>query len=246
VDEPQPEPADAPGGADAPAAPQRSRRLLWVLLTPIVLLSVAGTVADAVGPALVTHHPLVQMFLNPRNRYLALASNQVGTVPFFVVGFLRLVLTDPLFYVLGVLYGDAALRWMEKKMGDETIQTLRRWFGKAAYPIVLIAPNGYVCLLAGATGMRPAVFISLNLTGTVARLIIIRAAADVFSGPLNAVLRFLRHYQWWLTGLSVVIVTIQVWSSRRKGRSEIASVATMERELAEAEAEVSAEAPEPD
>jgi membrane protein DedA with SNARE-associated domain len=127
-------------------------------------------------------------------------------------------------------------------MGDETIQTLRRWFGKAAYPIVVIAPNGYVCLLAGATGMRPSVFITLNVGGTIARLLIIRAAADVFSGPLNAVLRFLRHYQWWLTGLSVVVVSLQVWTSRRRGRSDLSSVATLERELAQAEAEVALEA----
>src|SRR3712207_8148072 len=42
---------------------------------------------------LITERPLLQMFLNPRNRYLILASVQVDLVPFFVVGFLRLTLT---------------------------------------------------------------------------------------------------------------------------------------------------------
>mgnify|MGYP006193657243 CR=1 FL=1 len=29
-----------------------------------------------------------------------------------------------------------------------------RWFGKAAYPLVFIAPNNFICLFAGAAGMR--------------------------------------------------------------------------------------------
>lgn len=255
MDQPEPEPAPQPAPeSDADRAPevdvarrrfarlQPSRRLLWILLTPVVILTAAGYVADAIGPALVVHHPLVQMFLNPRNRYLALASNQVGPVPFFVVGFLRLVLTDPIFYVLGLLYGDGALRWMETKMGDESIVLLRRWFAKAAYPIVAIAPNQFVCMLAGATEMRPSIFISLNVGGTIARLILIRMTADIFSGPLDAVVRFLHRYQWWLTGISVVVVALQVISSRRRGRSDIESVATLERELEAAQAEVEAEA----
>jgi membrane protein DedA with SNARE-associated domain len=211
-----------------------NRRRLWLLLTPILVLVVAGYIGDAFGPSLITHHPLLEMFLNPRNRYLALASPKVGVVAFFLMGFFRLVLTDPLFFVLGRLYGDAALRWAEKKMGEESIQMLQRIFAKAAYPIVLIAPNGYVCLLAGATEMRPSVFITLNVTGTIARLIIIRLSADALSVPLDAVLRFIRRYQWWLTGLSVVVVGFQVIQSRRKGRSDLASVSTIERELAQA------------
>ena len=71
-------------------------------------------------------------------------------------GFLRLVVADPLFYFLGLFYGDAAIRWIERKAGDGA--TLIIWFEKAfhkaRYPIVLIAPNNPVCLLAGATGMR--------------------------------------------------------------------------------------------
>ena len=88
-----------------------SRRTLALLLTPIVVLTIVGIVADALAPALIDKRPLLQIFLNPRNRYLVLAAPQVDPIPFFVVGFFRLVMTDPLFYLLGWRYGDAAMRW---------------------------------------------------------------------------------------------------------------------------------------
>ena len=50
-------------------ADQERRRipLPW-LITPIVVLSVAGTVGDIMGPRLIDDHPLWMMFLNPRTR----------------------------------------------------------------------------------------------------------------------------------------------------------------------------------
>src|SRR4051812_44151329 len=150
---------------------ERRRIPLPFLLAPIVAMTVVGMVADAIGPRLIVERPLLQIFLNPRNRYLLLASPQVAAGPFFIVGFIRLVLTDPLFYVLGLQYGDAALRWAERKLGPDgmMVRNIERWFGKAAPVIVLLAPSGYVCLLAGATGMKPRKFIPLNIIGTIGR-----------------------------------------------------------------------------
>src|SRR5438874_1335917 len=72
---------------DEPAAtsPAARRIALPWLLTPYVALVVVGYVADIIGPHLITTHPLLQMFLNPRNRYLLLASPHVAAVPFYVV-----------------------------------------------------------------------------------------------------------------------------------------------------------------
>ncbi len=197
---------------------ERRRIPLPILLTPIVILAVLGTVADVIGPGLITERPLLQMFLNPRNRYLLLASPQVDTVSFFVVGFVRLVLTDPLFYLLGVQYGDAALRWAERKAGDDVgfIRSAERFFSRFGSAVILIAPSGYLCLLAGATGMRPRRFIILNVTGTVGRLVLFRVLGETFKDELLSVLGFIQRYQWWLIGLSLVVVAIQ---SRRKASS---------------------------
>jgi membrane protein DedA with SNARE-associated domain len=188
---------------------------LAVLVTPIVILSVLGTVADVIGPGLINERPLLQMFLNPRNRYLLLASPQVDAVTFLVVGFTRLVLTDPLFYLLGAQYGDGALRWAERKMGDTGfIAGLERFFGRFGSAIVLVAPSGYMCLLAGAAGMSVRRFVALNVTGTLGRLLLFRFLGEAFKDELFAVLGFIQRYQWWLIGLSLVVVALQ---SRQKG-----------------------------
>ncbi len=220
-----------------------ARRKLTLLLTPIVVLTAAGIFADWFAAAIITDHPLLQMVLNPRLRYLALASNQVDPVPFFLVGFFRLVLTDPLYYLLGRWYGEAALRWMERHGGESgaAIPVLERWFAKAAYPMVAIAPNGFICLLAGTTGMRPAVFAVLNVGGTIVRLIAVRAFAEALEQPLNSVLDFIGKYQWWVVGVSVALGLFQWWRSRRAGRERLKSPARIEEEIEEAEAEVQEE-----
>ena len=222
-----------------------ARRKLTLILTPIVLLTVAGILADWFAAAIITDHPLLQMFLNPRLRYLTLASNQVDPVPFFLVGFFRLVLTDPLYYLLGRWYGDAALRWMERHGGESgaAVRIFERWFAKAAYPVVALAPNGFICLLAGSTGMRPGVFAALNVGGTIVRLIAVRVFAEALERPLDTALDFIREYQWWVVGVSVVLGLLQWWRSRRAGRSKIKSPAQIEEEIEEAEAEVHEEAP---
>ena len=217
-------------------AADRRIPLAW-LVTPIVVLSLAGTVADIIGPKLVTEHPLLQMFLNPRNRYLLLASPQVGAVEFFVVGFVRLVLTDPLGFVLGRQYGDAALKWAGEKMGDEGrfVSKVERIFGKAAPVIIFLAPNLYMCILAGASGMKVRTFVALNVSGTIARLILFRIAGEAFEDQLLSILDWISRNQKWLIILSFVIVVLQTIRSRRRGQLE--TPAEIEREIEEFEAE---------
>jgi membrane protein DedA with SNARE-associated domain len=222
------------------AAPAGRRIPLALLLTPIVALAAVGTVADIVGPGLINERPLLQMFMNPRNRYLLLASPQVDAVPFFAVGFVRLVLTDPLFYLLGLQYGDAALRWAERKLGDEGgfIRTAERLFSRFGPVIILIAPSGYLCLLAGATGMRARLFAVLNVTGTVGRLILFRILAETFRDELLSILAFIQRYQWWLIAASLVVVALQ---SRRKGTAAtLRPPSELEEEIEEAEREIAA------
>ena len=187
-------------------------------------MTIVGFLADLLAPALIDKRPLLQMFLNPRNRYLVLAAPQVDPLPFFLVGFFRLTLTDPLGYLLGYLYGDAALRWIESKLGEDRetglVAIVERFFAKASYVIVVVAPNLYVCILAGATGMRPRVFITLNVVGTMCRLALIWWAGDVFEEELDHVLDFIADNRLWLLGLSAVVVGLQVWRARKSGALE--------------------------
>jgi membrane protein DedA with SNARE-associated domain len=199
-------------------------------------MTVLGYVGLGFGPKLITEHPLLQMFLNPSNRYFLLASPQVAAVPFFAVGFIRLLLTDPIAYVLGRQYGEAAVAWAEKTMGDEVglIRKIERWFGKAAPIAILIAPNFYLCVLAGSARMRPRLFITLNVIGTIGRLLLIRLAGRVFSDQLDTLLRWIQRYQWWLIGVSLGLVVFQI--IRAGGRKALESPSEMAAEI-EAEEE---------
>jgi len=218
--------------SDGAAAAEEDRRipLPW-LITPIVVLTLAGSVADIIGPKLVTEHPLLQMFLNPRNRYLLLASPQVGAVEFFVIGFVRLVLTDPIGFVLGRQYGDAALKWAGDKMGDDGrfIGKVEGVFGKAAPVIIFLAPNLYMCILAGASGMRLRTFAILNISGTICRLIIFRLAGHAFEDQLLDILDWIARNQKWLIIVSFVVVALQTVRSRERGQLE--TPAEIEREI---------------
>ena len=62
-----------------PAHLARSRRVrLFLLLGPLLFLHLAGTVADWFSPFVLAHAPLVELFLNPRIRYLALVADRVS------------------------------------------------------------------------------------------------------------------------------------------------------------------------
>ncbi|HEX9682167.1 MAG TPA: hypothetical protein VGA13_03740 [Acidimicrobiales bacterium] len=203
-----------------------SRRRLALIITPIVLLVIASNVGDALFPTLApdpkepgSGHPLVLLALNARNRNLLAVSNFMDPVSYYVVGTLRLLIADPPFYFLGYFYGDRAVQWIEQK--SPTIGGFARQyeaaFARASYPLVFLAPNNPICLFAGAAGMHPGWFISLNISGTVARLYLIRVIGDVFSGPIDSVLGFIADYRWQLTGVTVALVAISVISHRRGG-----------------------------
>jgi membrane protein DedA with SNARE-associated domain len=217
------------GEATAAATPRRVP--LALLLTPYVALVVAGYAGDILGPHLITTHPLLQMFLNPRNRYLLLASPHVDALAFFVVGFFRLVLTDPIGFVIGWQYGDAAIAWAEKQTGAESsgaVRTIERWFNKAAPVVIFIAPSFFWCVLAGAARMRVRVFVALNVAGTVARLILFRMAGDAFRDQLDTILDWVQRYQFPLIGISLVVVVLQVW---RSGGRDLESPAELAAEI---------------
>ena len=213
--------------------PPPSRRTLSFIVVPIIAIIVVGTVGNAIHPSLVNSHPLWLVAMEPRNRFLLLVASKVDFVPFLAVAVIRRMASDPLFYLLGYLYGDAGVRWMERRMGDEVgmVRAMERWFTKAGPVLVFLFPGLFACVLAGATRMRPAVFMALNLTGTVTVVTLLYHFAGFFDGPLGAVNRFYGNNGRTLTILSIAFTVLWLVNQRRRGKSEIQSVSTMEREL---------------
>jgi membrane protein DedA with SNARE-associated domain len=204
--------------------PNRSRLVLVV--APIVALVVAAYVGDALTTTWADRHPLLLVLLNARSRVLVLVTNQLDPVTYYLAAGLRLLASDPLFYILGRWYGDAMVVWVEKrsKTFGEQVRLYERAFAKAAYPLVFIAPNPYICLFAGASGMRLGAFFSINIIGTVVRLYLIRRVGEAFDEPIQAVLRFFARYRLPLFVISVGLVVFIVWNDRRQGKSEIGSM----------------------
>jgi len=212
---------------------------LLLIIAPIIGLVIASNIGDALAPSLVTRHPLLLIALNARNRNLVLVTNQLDPVPYYVVGTLRLLLSDPLFYVLGFLYGDAAVTWMERKAPTygRVMRTAERFFATAAYPLVFIAPNNYICLFAGAAGMPVLAFVILNVTGTVARLYLIRVVGDIFESPIQSILDFIKDYRVPLLIITIALVAFSVWNEHRLGKGEIGALTNLEEEIEQIQAE---------
>lgn len=201
-----------------------SRRTLALLVGPIILITVLGTIASAFTPVLAAKYPLLLIALDARNRMLVLARD-VGLVPFVVVALVRRTLSDPLFYLLGRFYGEGAVRWLEKKGGGGSlVTTTERIFAKARYPMVFAFPGAIVCALAGQTRMRPAAFLITNIAGTLTSIFMIRAFSASIATPVEALLGFFNRNLLVTTSISVALVVLSLVLSRAQGRLEAGSI----------------------
>jgi len=223
--------------AAAPARP--SRRRLYMLLVPIVVLTGLAYAGDIFAAGLVERHPLWLIALNTRKRYLALVVPHTDALSFFVVGTIRQVFSDPLFYLLGRWYGDAGVRWLERKMGESgsMVRFMERGFAKASWPMVALFPNALICMLAGASAMPVWLFLVLNVGGTIAAMFVLRAFGDVFGAPLEAVTGFLDRYRWQLIAASAILFGLNALLNRKQGKPALESVQSIERELEGAQEE---------
>ena len=225
-------PPEVPSEAGPGGTPPLARRHLTLLLVPVVALTLSATVANALAPTLLADHPLVLLALAPIFRYMVATATLIDPVPFFAVALVAKFATDPIMYILGYHYGDAAVRWIEQRAGGgEYVRTLERWFTQARWPVVFFAPNRLVCILAGATRMPFKAFAAVNVAGTVFIVTVARSLSGVLSGPIGALVRFTDRYQWWLTAVTVTAVMLSVTLQRRRGEGEVESIAQIEREL---------------
>lgn len=199
--------------------PPPGRHTLKLLAVPIVGLIILSNVGNALAPTLVDTHPLWLIAMNSGNRNLILVTNQLDPVSYYLVGTLRLLVADPLFFLIGFWYGDVALSWMERrtKSFGQTLRQMEGWFTKAAYPLVFLAPNQYICLFAGAAGMPVGSFFATNIAGTIVRLYLIRRLGAAFERPIDDVLGFIQDYRIPLLILSVALFGFTMINELRKG-----------------------------
>jgi len=237
-----------------------SRKALAFVVVPLIGLVIASQLGDILGPGLVPRPlsgvvesvarslqalglmdrtedtglgPLLLLVLSPRLRWQVAVVNYVDPLPFFVLGTLRMLAADPPFYLLGRWYGDNAIEWAERRapLMGRFLRDGESMFRYAAYPLVAIAPNNFICLLAGSSRMRPAVFFTLNIGGTVVRLWLVLQFGQAFADQIDVVLRWVATYRWYLIGLSALLVGGAALKQARSGTGELAQLRSLEDEL---------------
>ncbi len=230
------EPGGEPGAEAAPGAPARrrpSRRALALVGLPLAALVLIANVGDAVMPSLVDTHPAWLIALNARTRNLVLVSNYLDPWTFYGIGFVRLLVSDPLFFLLGHWYGDGAVRWMERrtKTWGQILRQFESWFGKAAYPIVFFAPNNIFCLFAGASGMPVGAFFVVNIAGTLFRLWLVRRFGDAVEAPIDDLVGWIGEHRLILLAVSISVAILSIALEARRGEPEVVALTHLDDQL---------------
>ena len=170
------------------------RWLAPVLIAIVVGLYILGFATSGLAPKLLKDHPLSLIALAPRYRWFILASPRIDVIPFFAVGIARLLASDPVYFALGWFFGDRAIQFFEDSLGKPTIDKTRAMFLKASVVMALFFAGPIICVLAGAAGMKPRKFFSLNVIGTTVVVALLRIFAEQLDGAIKPVLRFNDRY----------------------------------------------------
>jgi membrane protein DedA with SNARE-associated domain len=224
------------------AARWSERTLLTLFLIPVTILAVAGIVANAILPTLIAEIPALVPAMTTRADRLILVSPLLPLEVFLSIALVRELIGDPLFYLFGRRYGDVGIRWLEQHSGPDSrwLRTVERMFRRAAYVVVAVWPINMVCLLAGATKMRPLAFFTLNITGTLVRIGLIVVIGEVLEDPIRDIVSFITRYQWYLTGITFTLVALSLARQGLRGRGAVQTVDELQDELAAAESDISA------
>lgn len=207
----------------------------WIarIVIGLALINVAaGWIGDLFLSFLVEENDLALIALSPRDRNLALASINLDFIPFFVVGFVRLVFFDPWSYLLGFWYGDRALAWIKRRsktygpLMDDATGGFRRW----AAPLIILFPNNVVCMMAGASGIGVGMFVALNAFGTATRLLLIRQFGNIFGSELSSVTGWITEYRIPIFIVSAILIGWTIKKEFSGDDSEVRGLIDLERD----------------
>jgi hypothetical protein len=195
----------------------------WAPLTLVafVLLVVCTNVANVVWANWADEHPAGLLGLSSRQRYLVLAvTGGISPLSYAIVGTLRLALAFAVCHLVGRAYRDQALSWFTRYLGVRTTQldALREGFSKAEIGLIpFFAGSNIVAVLTGVHRTRPAKLALLLGIGIGGRLILFWYLSKAFEDQLLDVMSFISRYQWWLLGLSILVVVLANLRNFRRG-----------------------------
>jgi len=165
------------------------------------LLFIFGTIGTNIGPALVDERPLLVLAMSSRNRNLFGSVPFTSPVPYFIIGFLRILAAAVALYFVGRWYGDRTVRWVEDNVGE--MPALYRWIekavNKAGWLMLFFMPgSNVVCVLVGHRQMRIRQFFAVIIPAICFRLIVMRIGGDIFEDQVRWFLKSIERYQWYI------------------------------------------------
>jgi membrane protein DedA with SNARE-associated domain len=175
-----------------------------------------GTAGGIMGPGLVKDNPELLLAMSSVNRHLLLSIGAgISLVPFMAIAFVRLLLADPICYLLGRGWGDKAVGWVEQNAAGGTggFGWLLKLFQRAAPVAILIAPNNLICFLAGRANYPIKKMIALDLAGTAGRLGLFWYLGKQFESELKTIVNWIADNQF---KLIAALVVLSVLNSIRK------------------------------
>ena len=210
--------------APSPNEIEVSAGLKRFILVASATLFALGTFGSNVGPAWVDERPAVVLALSSRNRNLFASVPFIDPLPFVLIGFTRVFVAGMVLFFLGRGYGDRALGWTEKQVGE--LPAIYRWFAKAMdragwLVIIFFCGSNLVWMMAGHRRIAPIKYASLLATGIAIRLAVMWAGGKAFEDQIRSFLEWMEDYQWYVVGGLFALSFLQ---SARKNRSRTSTV----------------------
>jgi len=210
--------------ASSPHEIEVSAGLKRFILVASATLFALGTFGSNVGPAWVDERPAVVLALSSRNRNLFASVPFIDPLPFVLIGFTRVFVAGMVLFFLGRWYGDRALGWTEKQVGE--LPAIYRWFAKAMdragwLVIIFFCGSNLVWMMAGHRRIAPIKYASLLATGIAIRLVVMWAGGKAFEDQIRSFLEWMEDYQWYVVGGLFALSFLQ---SARKNRSRTSTV----------------------
>lgn len=211
-----PEPPGAPDPTSTWLLDSERRRIVRLCVSTLAALSSISLVGVAFSLYLVNHHPLLLVAMSPLGRHLLLAAPTVDPVAFVVVVVVRRMLFYLASFHLGRALGPAGVVWIEARAArlGVYVRWLEQLFRRASHPIVFLASGPTLSALAGASGMRPRVFVALAAPGLALRAAVVLGVAASVRPILEAVLAWIDAH--WLPGTLAMLAIVALYRWRRR------------------------------
>ncbi len=179
-----------PGSRDQ-SLPSPGARCVAVLVGLLALMGAISFLGDAMSPVLLGQNRLALVALTPRSAYVVAAARDVPLPLLLLVAVARLGVADPVHFVLGREAGPAVLARAQR---SRLLGRVARWLPSTSDNLwlsaVAISPTAKTMVVAGGLDLPATRVAVANLSGTVARVLVVWTAGRAFpsAGEAFAVL----------------------------------------------------------